>query len=106
MDAPPVNKLLQLLRQKSPEPAEPSSRVPPGSRRSKSRPTPTAESGIQPASDNGIQTATNDPQYATFGGENGSTGNTLYATQSGTQHTTSSIQSPINGSIPYTLVSS
>src|SRR5262245_25150288 len=106
MDTPPINKLLQLLRQKLPEPADPSSRVPRGSRRSKPRPIPTCKMSLKPAKHNGIQSDTGDPQYAAFGGEKGYTGNTQYATESGTQHTTSNIQSAVDRSIPYAVISS
>jgi hypothetical protein len=106
MDAPPVNKLLQLLRQKPPEPPDllPIAQSVPS--HPKRRPTPVPKSGIQDATENSIQTATNGPQYATHGGVEVPSDGTQHATQGGTQHTTSSIQSATDRGIPDVPISS
>lgn len=106
MDAPPVNKLLQLLRQKPPEPPDllPVAQSAPS--RPKRRPTPMPKSGIQHATENGLQRATNGLQYATRGGVEVSSDGIQHATQGGTQHTTSSIQSAADGSRPHAPMSS
>jgi hypothetical protein len=64
MDAPPVNKLLQLLRQKPPEPPDQSSVAEAAPPRPKRRPTPVPKSGIQHATKHGTQPATNSIQSA------------------------------------------
>src|SRR5215471_15606784 len=106
MDAPPVNKLLQLLRQKPPEsPAEsPIAQAAPS--RPKRRPTPVPKSSIQHATKNDTQTATNSPQCATLGGIEVPPDSIQYATQDGTQPATNSIQSAADRSIPHAPISS
>jgi hypothetical protein len=106
MDAPPVNKLLQLLRQKPPEPPALSPVAQSAPSRPKRRPTSVPKSGIQHATENGTQTATNGLQYATGGGVEVPSDGIQHATQGGTQHTTSSIQSATDGSIPDGPISS
>jgi hypothetical protein len=106
MDAPPVNKLLQLLRQKPPEPPDLSPVAQSAPSRPKRRPTPVPKSSIQHATKNGTQTATNGPQYATRGGVEVPSDGIQHATQGGTQHTTSSIQSATDRSIPHAPISS
>ena len=106
MDAPPVNKLLQLLRQKPPEPPDLSPVAQSTPSRSKRRPTPVPKSGIQHATENGIQTATNGPQYATHGGVEVPSDGIQHATRGGTQHATSSIQSATDRDIPDVTISS
>src|SRR5882724_3614210 len=106
MDAPPVNKLLQLLRQKPPEPPDQSPVAQAAPPRPKRRPTPVPKSGIQHATNNGIQTATNDPQCATLGGIDVSSDGIQYTTQGGTQPATNSIQSATDRSIPHAAISS
>jgi hypothetical protein len=106
MDAPPVNKLLQLLRQKPPEPPDQSpvaQAAPPCPKR---RPTPVPKSGIQHATNNGTQTATNDPQCATLGGIDVPSDGIQCTTQGGTQPATNSIQSAADRSIPHPAISS
>src|SRR5438128_9552996 len=106
MDTPPVNKLLQLLRQKPPEPPD----QPPIGQAAlphpKRRPTPAPKSSIQHATKNGTQTATNGPQYATLGGIDVSSDGIQYATKDGTQPATNSIQSAADRSIPHAPISS
>jgi hypothetical protein len=106
MDAPPVNKLLQLLRQKPPEPPDLSPVAQSAPSRPKRRPTPVPESGIQHATKIGTQTATNGLQYATGGGVEVPSDGIQHATQGGTQRTTSSIQSATDRSIPDVPISS
>jgi hypothetical protein len=106
MDDPPVNKLLQLLRQKPPEPPDQSPVAQAAPPRPKRRPTPAPKSGIQHATKNGTQTATNDPQCATFGGIDVPSDSIQYATQGGTQPATNSIQSATDRSIPHAAISS
>src|SRR5262245_15050871 len=106
MDAPPVNKLLQLLRQKPPEPPDLSPVAQSAPPRPKRRYTPVPISGIQHATENGTQTATNGPQYTTRGGVEVPIDGIQHATQGGTQQTTSSIQSATDGSIPHAPISS
>src|SRR5215510_288304 len=88
MDAPPVNKLLQLLRQKPPEPPDLSPVAQSAPSRAKRRSTPIPKSSIQPATENGTQTATNGSQYATGGEVEVPSDGIQHATQGGTQHTT------------------
>jgi hypothetical protein len=106
MDAPPVNKLLQLLRQKPPEPPDLSPVAQSALSHPKRRSTPVPERGIQHATKNGTQTATNGPQYATHGGGEVPSDGIQHATQGGTQPTTSSIQSATDRSIPHASISS
>ena len=106
MDAPPVNKLLQLLRQKPPEPPDLSPVAQSTPSRPKRRPTPVPKSGIQRATKNGTQTAINGPQYATLSGVEMLFDGIQHATQSGTQTATSSIQSAADKSIPHAPISS
>jgi hypothetical protein len=106
MDAPPVNKLLQLLRQKSAEPLDqsPPGRVAPS--RPKRRSSSASKSSIPHAPHNGIQTATNSLQDATSHGIEATDSSILHATQNSGQHATNSIQSAADRSIPTTLGSS
>jgi hypothetical protein len=106
MDAPPVNKLLQLLRQKPPEPPDESPVAQAAPSRPKRRPTPAPESSIQHATRNDTQTAINGPQYATLGGIEVPPEGIQYATQGGTQPATNSIQSAADRSIPHAPISS
>jgi hypothetical protein len=106
MDAPPVNKLLQLLRQKPPEPPDQSPVVQAAPARPKRRPTPVPKSGIQHATKNDTQTATNGPRYATLGGIDVPSDGIQYTTQDGTQSATNSIQSAADRSIPHAPISS
>jgi hypothetical protein len=105
MDAPPVNKLLQLLRQKPPEPPD-QSPVAQAVSRPKRRSTPTPKSSIQDATKNGTQTATHSPQYATLGRIEVPSDSIQDATEGGTLHATSSIQSAADRGIPHAPVSS
>src|SRR5262245_54844578 len=106
MDAPPVNKLLQLLRQKPPEPPDESPVAQAAPSCPKRRPTPVPKSSIQHATKNDIQTATNGPQCATLDGIEVPPGGVQYATQGGTQPATNSIQSAADRSIPHAPISS
>jgi hypothetical protein len=106
MDAPPVNKLLQLLRQKPPEPPEQPPVGQAASRHPKQRRTPAPKSGIQHATKNGTQTAPNGAQYATLGVVDVSSNGPQYATQDGTQPASNSIQSAADRSIPHAPISS
>ena len=103
--APPVNKLLQLLRQKPPEPPD-QSPVAQAVSHPKRRSTPAPKSSIQDATKNGTQTATHGPQYATSGGIGVPSDGIQYATQGRTLDATNSIQSATDGSILYAPVSS
>jgi hypothetical protein len=105
MDAPPVNKLLQLLRQKPPEPPD-QSPVAQAVSHPKRRSTPAPKSSIQNATKNGTQTATHGPQYATSDGIGVPSDGIQYATQGRTLDATNSIQSATDRNIPYTPVSS
>jgi hypothetical protein len=105
MDAPPVNKLLQLLRQKPPEPPD-QSPVAQAVPRPKRRSTSAPKSSIQDATKNGTQTATDSPQYATLGRIEVPSDSIQYATEGGTLHATSSIQPAAERGIPHTPVSS
>ena len=105
MDAPPVNKLLQLLRQKPPEPPDQSPVAQAAPPRPKRRPTPVPNSGIQHATKNGTQTATNGLQYATHAGVEVPSDGIQHATQGGTQPATNSIQSAADRSIPHAAIS-
>ena len=102
MDAPPVNKLLQLLRQKPPEPPDQSPVAQAAPPRPKRRPTPVPKSGIQHATNNGTQTATNDPQCDTLGGIGVPFDGIQYTTQGGTQPATNSTQPATNSTQPAT----
>src|SRR5262245_49883966 len=106
MDAPPVNKLLQLLRQKPPEPPDQSPVAQGAPPRPKRRPTPVPKSGIQHATKNGTQTATNDPQCDTLGGIGVPFDGIQYTTQGGTQPATNSIQSATDRSLPHAGINS
>jgi hypothetical protein len=105
MDAPPVNKLLQLLRQKPPEPPD-QSPVAQAVPRPKRRSTSAPKSSIQDATRNGTQTATDSPQYATLGRIEVPSDSIQYATEGGTLCATSSIQPATERGIPHTPVSS
>ena len=106
MEAPPVNKLLQLLRQKSPEPPDQSPVAQDASRRAKRHLSPDPNSSIQHATVNGTQTATNGLQYAIIGVKEVPSGGTQCATQSGAQPATNSIQPATDRSMPDVLLSS
>lgn len=98
MDAPPVNKLLQLLRQKSPDPPDPSPAAQPARPHLKRRPRSVPKSGTQHAIKNGRQCDTSRPQYATHDGLESPSDDTQYATKNGLQPATSCIQyAPISG---------
>jgi hypothetical protein len=105
MDAPPVNKLLQLLRQKPPEPPDPSPVAQPVPPHVKRHPSPASRSGIQHARKNGTQTARNSAQYATPRGIDPSSDGVQYATQDGPQPATSNTQTAADRSIPHTPIS-
>ncbi len=100
MDAPPVNKLLQLLRQKPPEPPDESPAAQTASPRPKRRPSPVPRSGIQHAPNNSVQTATNDVQCATLRGLEIPSDGIPCAPQNKRQPATSGIQSVTDRSIP------
>jgi hypothetical protein len=97
MDAPPVNRLLQLLRQ---NPSDSQSQPQPaqvGSLHRKRRRTSSLESGTQPATNgtqpatkSGIQPATNGTQPATKSGTQPATNGTQPAIESGTRYATGS----------------
>jgi hypothetical protein len=105
MDAPPVNKLLQLLRQKPPDPLDQPQLAQAASPRRRRRPTPTPDSGAQYATHSGTQAATNGPQCTTSGGIERATSGIQYATNDGTQPATNSTRYATDGSIPYTTTS-
>jgi hypothetical protein len=105
MDAPPVNRLLQLLRQKPPEPPDQSPVAQPVLAHVKRWPSPVSRSSIQHARKNGIQTARSDPQYATPEGIDPSLNGIQYATQGGPQPATSSTQTAFDRSIPHASAS-
>jgi hypothetical protein len=105
MDAPPVNKLLQLLRQRPPEPPDPSPVAQPARPHLKRRPSAVPKSGIQHVPKNGTQTAISGPQYATHGGIEPPSDDTQYATQDGPQSATSSTQTAANRSISHAPIS-
>ena len=81
MDTPPVNRLLQLLRQKPSDPPAQPQPAPAVSPRRKRSPTPAPESGTQYATNGGTQPATSGTQYATESG-------TPPKIKSGTQYAT------------------
>src|SRR5688500_1788345 len=100
MDAPPANRLLQLLRQKSQDsseeqPSEPSSSSPgstqpaifSGTQPAKSSTQPAIFSGIQPATESGVQ-------YDTKSGTQPAKSGTQPATESGVQYDTKSGTQP------------
>jgi hypothetical protein len=105
MDAPPVNKLLQLLRQKPPEPPDRSPAAQATPSHPKRRPDSVPKSGIQHAIKNGIQTARSSPQYATSGEIERSPDGIQYATHNGPQPATSSTQPAADRSIPHARIS-
>ena len=81
MDTPPVNRLLQLLRQKPSDPPAQPQPAPAVSPRRKRSPTPAPESGTQYATNGGTQPATSGTQYAPESG-------TPPKIKSGTQYAT------------------
>jgi hypothetical protein len=106
MDAQPVNKLLQLLRQKPLEPPDQSPVAQATPCRPKRHPTRVPKSGIQHATKDGIQTDTNGSQCATSSGIEVPSDGIQYTIQDGTQPATSSIQSASDRSIPHAPISS
>ena len=106
MDAPPINKLLQLLRQKPAEPVDESPLAQAIPSRPKRRATRVLDSGVQPATGNGIQAATNDTQCAIAENLDVLSSGTQCATLSGIQPAMSSIQSAPHRSTPYPVMSS
>src|SRR5712691_4460985 len=81
MDTPPVNRLLQLLRQKPSDPPAQPQPAPAVSPRRKRSPTPAPASGTQYATNGGTQPATSGTQYAPESG-------TPPKIKSGTQYAT------------------
>ncbi len=81
MDTPPVNRLLQLLRQKPSDPPAQPQPAPAVSPRRKRSPTLAPESGTQYATNGGTQPATSGTQYAPESG-------TPPKIKSGTQYAT------------------
>jgi hypothetical protein len=105
MDAPPINRLLQLLRQNpsdsqiQPQPAQVVS-LHRKRRRTSSleNGTQPATNGTQPATESGTQPATNGTQPATESGTQPATNGTQPATESGTQPATESGTRYVTGS--------
>jgi hypothetical protein len=106
MDAPPVNKLLQLLRQKPPEPPDQSPVTQAAPSHLKRRPSPVPKSSIQHATKSGTQTAINGPQCAIPSGLELPSDGIQYTPQDETQPATNNIQSATNRSIPHAPMSS
>jgi hypothetical protein len=106
MDAPPVNKLLQLLRQKPPEPPDPLSVPLAASPRPKRGPKPVSRSGTQPATNNGTQPANNGTQYTTNSSAEASSSSIQYAPYRGAHRATISTLSAADGGIPQAPISS
>ena len=106
MDAPPVNKLLQLLRQKPPEPPDPLPVPLAAPPRPKRGPKSVSRSGIQPATNNGTQPANNGTQYATKSAAEAPSSSIQDAPSRGLQPATISTLSAADSSIPQAPISS
>jgi hypothetical protein len=101
MDAPPVNRLLQLLRQKPSDLQAQSQPAQVVSLHRKRRRTPSLENGIQPATESSTQPATNGIQPATESSTQPATNGIQPATESSTQPATNGIQPATESSTRY-----